>query len=87
MPSTRTAGLSTAEDEAEKEVRRLTLLSSGRDADGADGAERKKRRLTSAPQSLLTGVGVPAVGEQARPAKRVQLCPAAALAAVAAGNP
>ena len=116
MPSTRTAGLSTAEDEAEKEVRRLTLLSSGRDAagqvptgeweamtwverlarlksaesadgaDGADGAERKKRRLTSAPQSLLTGVGVPAVGEQARPATRVQLCPAAALATVAAGS-
>ena len=110
MPSTRTAGLSTAEDEAEKEVRRLTLLSSGRDAAGqvptgeweamtwverlarlksaesADGAERKKRRLTSEPQSLPTGVGVPAVGEQARPATRVQLCPAAALAAVAAGS-
>ena len=34
MPSTRTAGLSTAEDEAEKEVRSLTLLSSGRDAAG-----------------------------------------------------
>ena len=73
----------TGEWEAMTWVERLARLKS---AESADGAERKKRRLTSEPQSLPTGVGVPAVGEQARPATRVQLCPAAALAAVAAGS-
>jgi hypothetical protein len=70
-------------------VERLARLKSAQSADGADGAEVaacKKRRLTSAPQSLPCPREGTDAGEQARPATRVQLCPAAALAAVAAGS-
>ena len=106
--STATLCLAAAETEAEKEVRRLTLLSAGRDtaaqvpageweamtwverlarlnaaasdgADGADGAE-------GAGGASAAAEGAAGAGEQATPATRVQVCPAAALAAVAAGS-
>ena len=61
-------------------------LSAAVSAADADGAARKKRRLTSAPGSLPCPLPGTSAGEQARPGTRVQLCPAAALAAVAAGS-